>query len=327
MSTEGQDSKIKYIEFALKEDTHIPVFFQPWYLDIVCVRGHWDVVLYEEGDGRIAGFWIYFITRKYGQKGIIMPPLTPYSGIWIAPLTSTKKETQTKKTKNIIDHLVRQIPGGMALYTQSFTPEFTNALPFYWEQYTLTLRYTFIVNNLGNWTLNNVATNIRNKIQKASKTLTAAISEDRQTLYDLVADIMNAKNMKLSLTRDMFYALDDAVVKYRSRKIIAVTDQEGHIHAATYIIVDGDTAYMMLLGSDRKTRHNGAVPLAIYHSMIEVSGHVKKFDFEGSMLESLFDLFSGFGGDLVPFIRVFKTKNVFWDVLYRLKNQYDKGIR
>lgn len=327
MSAEGQVSRKKFIEFANKEGTRIPVFFQPWYLDIVCVRGHWEVVLYEEGDGRIAGFWIYFKTRKYGQKGIIMPPLTPYSGIWIAPLSSTKKETFTKKTKNIIDYLVRQIPKNLALYTQSFHPDFTNALPFYWEQYSLTFRYTFVIKNLENWTLNEVAANIRNKIHKASKTLTAALSEDKQTLYDLVADIMNAKNMKLSLTREMFYALDDAVVRYRSRKIIAVTDQNGHIHAATYIILDGDTAYMMLLGSDRQTRVNGAVPLAIYHSINEVKSHVKKFDFEGSMLESLFDLFSGFGGDLVPFIRVFKTKNLFWDILYRLKNHHDKGIR
>lgn len=307
--------------------TGIPVFFQPWYLDVVGARGEWDVILYEEGEGRISAFWVYFVTRKYGLKGIIMPPLTPYSGIWIGPLNSTKQETQTKKTKNIIEHLLKQLPTDVALYTQSFSPDVGNTLPFYWNNYSLGIRYTFIIEDLDNWTLNDTATNIRNKIHKASRILKTDLSEDRQTLYSLVADIMRAKNMKLSLTRDMFCALDDAIQKYRSRKIISVTDENGHVHAATYIIIDGDTAYMMLLGSDRSTRFNGAVPLAIYTSIMEVKDEVKHFDFEGSMLKSLFDLFAGFGGNLTPFIRVFKTKNVFWDILYRLKNHYDKGIR
>lgn len=323
----GIDPKTKYIKFTQKAGTDVPIFFQPWYLDIVCVRGTWNVVLYEEGDGLIVGFWVYFLIEKYGQKGIVMPPLTPYSGIWILPLSSIKKETQTKKIKTLIENLIKQIPEDVTLYTQSFPTQFTNALPFYWKKYTPTIRYTFVIEDLKSWTQKDMATNVRNKIQKASKSLTVEISQDRETLYDLVADIMEAKNIKLSLTRDMFYDLDNAVLQHRDRRILVVKDSTGHIHAATYILIDGDTAYMMLVGSDRNTRFNGAVPMAIYHSIIEVQGVVKHYDFEGSMLEALFDLFAGFGGELRPFLRIFKAKNMLWDILYRIKNYYDKGIR
>ncbi len=291
------------------------------------MRGSWDVALYEEGDGNIAGFWVYFKTKKYGRKGIIMPPLTPYSGIWIMDLNTSKAETKTKKTKSIIEYLISQGQHDYTLYTQSFHPNFTNALPFYWKKFTPTIRYTFIINELKNWNLGQVATNIRNKINKASRDLVPLISDDREVLYDLVFGILAGKGLHMALSRSMFYNLDDAIQKHRSRKIIVVKDANGHIHAATYIIIDGDTAFMMMVGSDPQTRYNGAVPLAIFHSILEVQSQVKKFDFEGSMLESLFDLFAGFGGELTPFLRIYKAKNIFWDSLYRLKNYYDKGIR
>jgi len=323
----SSDAKSKYIALTQKSGSSIPVFFQPWYLDAVSTRGIWDVVLYEEGDGTITGFWVYFLTRKYGRRGIIMAPLVPYSGIWIMPLTSTKQESQTKKTRAIIEHLLKHSIDGITLFTQSFHPNFKNALPFYWQKYTPTLRYTFIIETLKDWCIKEVATNIRNKIQKASKDLTPEISQDRETLYNLVYDILTDKGLKMALTREMFYDLDDAVLQHRDRRIIMVKDEKGHVHAATYILIDGDTAYMMMVGSDRKTRFNGAVPMAIYHSILEVQPLVKRYDFEGSMLESLFDLFSGFGGQLTPFIRIYKAQNAFWDILYRLKNYYDKGIR
>ncbi len=323
----SSDAKSKYIDLTQKSGSIIPVFFQPWYLDAVSVRGGWDVLLYEEGDGTIAGFWVYFLTRKYGRKGIIMPPLVPYSGIWIMPLTSTKQETQTKKTRTIIEYLLKQRMEDITLFTQSFHPYFKNALPFYWKKYTPTLRYTFIIESLKDWSIKHIATNIRNKIHKASKDLIAEISQDRETLYDLVYDILTAKGLKMALTREMFYKLDEAILQHRDRRIILVKDQNGLVHAATYILIDGNTAYMMMVGSDRKTRYNGAVPMAIYHSILEVQPLVNRYDFEGSMLESLFDLFAGFGGQLTPFIRIYKAQNVFWDILYRLKNQYDKGIR
>jgi hypothetical protein len=319
--------KEKYHKFLEQTHAKVPVFFQPWYLDVVCCKGQWDVMLSEDGDKSIIGFWVYYSTEKYGQPCIIMPPLTPYSGIWIYASQSTKNETKNKKNLSIVKELLDKIPQNITLYTQSFHYSFQNGLQFYWKKYTQTVRYTFYIDQLKIWSINDISTNVRNKINKASRILKYEISQNRERLYDLVYHVIKDKGMNLTLTKDMFYALDDAILQHSDRRIIIVRDNSGYIHAATYIIIDNDTAYMMMVGSDRTTRQNGAVPLAIYHSIIEVQPLVKHFDFEGSMLESMFDLFAGFGGELKPYYRFYKAKNIFWDILYRIKNHYDKNIR
>lgn len=319
--------KEKYRLFSESDDAKIPIFFKPWYLDIVCQKGSWDVILYEDGQEGIAGFLVYYTTVKYGRKGIIMPPLTPYSGVWLCNMNTTKIESQNKKSTSIIQKLIEGLPENISLYTQSFHSSFVNGLPFYWKKYTQTVRYTFFIEELKAWSIESIATNTRNKIRKASQNLIVETSDDTAALYQLVSQVMNDKGMQMTLTREMFFELDEAILKHSKRKIFIVKDHSGYIYAATYMVLDMDTAYLMMIGSDKNTRQNGAVPLAIYHSIVEAQLRVKHFDFEGSMLESIFDLFSGFGGVLKPYYRIYKAKNIFWDILYRLKNYNDQNIR
>jgi hypothetical protein len=319
--------KEKYRLFSESDDAKIPIFFNPWYLDIVCQKGAWDVIIYEDGNEGIAGFLVFYTTKKYGRKGIIMPPLTPYSGIWLNAMNTSKVESNNKKSTSIIQKLIEGIPQNISLYTQSFHSSFNNGLPFYWKKYTQTVRYTFYIENLKEWTIDNIATNARNKIKKASKNLIVEASDDKATLYHLVSQVMNDKGMQMTLTREMFFELDEAILKHSKRRIFLVKDTTGYVYAATYMILDVDTAYLMMIGSDKNTRQNGAVSLAINHCILEAQLYVEHFDFEGSMLESIFDLFSGFGGNLKPYYRIYKAKNIFWDILYRLKNYNDQNIR
>ncbi len=320
-------SKKTYIHFLNNTNIEIPIFFQPWYLDIVCSNGKWDVIVCEDNSGFVLGFWVYYTTKKNWQPVITMPPFTPYAGIWICSLPSKKTVTKNKKTTSIIRHLIERFPKDKTFYSQSFHYSFQNGLPFYWAKYNQTVRYTFYIDQVKIWSINDISTNVRNKINKASRILKYEISQNREKLYDLVYHVIKDKGMNLTLTKDMFYALDDAILQHSDRRIIIVRDNSGNIHAATYIIIDKDCAYLMLLGSNLTTRHNGAASLAIYHSILEVQPLVKHFDFEGSMLESMFGLFAGFGGELKPYYRFYKAKNIFWDILYRIKNHYDKNIR
>lgn len=81
----------------------------------------------------------------------------------------------------------------------------------------------------------------------------------------------------------------------------------------------------MLIGSDVISRKNGAIPFLLYNTIIECRERVTCFDFEGSMLESLYDLFAGFGGKQIPYYRIYKAKNIFWEIAYRIKSHYDKS--
>ncbi len=318
--------KQRYITWADTLD-ELPIFFRPWYLDKVCTNGVWNAILSITDSGEIEGVLLYYTTKRYGRKTIIMPPLTPFGGIWLPPLSTTKQVYKIRKESQIARRLLSALPTDAVLYRQSFRYEFKNWLPFYWKGFEQTTRYTFIIPDLASWSLSDTATNVRNKINKASSFLSVSVEDNAEIVYRQTFDVLKKKGIRLSWPEGFFTELDQAICENAARLVLTVKDEQQRIHASSYIIIDKDTAYLMLLGSDPALRQSGAIPLVIYHSILEATKHVNCFDFEGSSMESLFDLFSGFGGEMTPFHNIYKTKNMFWDIVYRLKSRNDTKNR
>lgn len=318
--------KETYIEWAETQE-NLPIFFRPWYLDKVSHYGKWDAIITAGKSGIIEGVWVYYSTQRYKQKFIVMPPLTPFGGIWIPELTSSKPVYKTQKQVSIIRKLLEKIPQNAALYRQTFVPQFDNWLPFFWKGYQQTTRYTFIIEDIQHWTIDKAATNVRNKINKASTELSITNEVSPELMFDQVADIMQQKGMPLIWSKEFFLNLDGELSRRGKRIILGAADKEGRIHATAYIILDGETAYLMMLGSDTTLRQSGAIPFVIYHAIRAASDHVNRFDFEGSVMESLFDLFSGFGGTMTPCYSIYKTKSILWEMLYMWKTRKDKRNR
>ena len=59
-------NKDKYIQYCLIEKK-VPIFSQPWWLDIVTEGGDWNVCLVEKG-GEIVASMPYIVTRKFVFK-------------------------------------------------------------------------------------------------------------------------------------------------------------------------------------------------------------------------------------------------------------------
>jgi hypothetical protein len=320
------NNKQKYRQFC-KSPQNLPIFFHPDWLDITTSGGDWDVVVTTDNDDNITACLPYFITKKYRQNAIIMPPLTPYGGIYIIQNNAAKVETHTKNEKEIITALIHSLPKNIVYYSQSFYYNFTNWLPFYWQNYQQTTRYSFIIEDISKWSLSDVATNIRNKIRKAEQALEIIHLDNPEIIYNQVHHVLNNKGIKFMLSLDTFSKLDTWLHANSKRMILGVRDNSGKIIASIYLIFDQDKAYSMLIGSDVNHRKNGAIPFLLHHAILESGKKAKSFDFEGSMLESLFDLFAGFGGTLKPYYRIYKAKNIFWDIAYRIKSYYDKSNR
>lgn len=318
--------KEKYKLFC---DTYpeIPIFFQPFWLDNVMSGGDWDVIMNTDSTDNINSFLVYYTTTKYGRKVINMPPITPFSGIIILNDGTIKVESKNKKIVSLTLNLLDQLPKNIIYYSQSYHYTFDNWLPFYWNQYVQTTRYSFVIDDLIKWSLDDVSPNIRNKISKASKLLHIEELENIDILYDLIKKSLTNKKLSLNITKNQLQNLDDQLQTRGQRLILGAKTDSGEICASIYVVFDSKSAYNLLLGSDPLLRQNGAVPFVIYHAILESSKRVKTFDFEGSMLESLFDIFSGFGGSLKPYYRIYKAKNIFWDITYRIKSYYDKSNR
>ena len=318
------DKKQKYREYC-RMHHNLPIFFHPEWLDITTRNGSWDVVITTDKIDQITGVLPYFLTKKYKRPAILMPPLTPYGGIFITSNHAVKTESQIKNERQIIQQLIEGLPKDIVFYSQSFYYNFNNWLPFYWQKYHQTTRYSFVIDDLKSWSKDDIATNIRNKIKKAEKELEIKVLADPTVVYQQLSDVLQNKGIHFSLDKKTFLMLDAWLLNNDNRLILGAVDSDGKIYASIYVVFDGDVAYSLMIGSDLSSRQNGSVPFVIYQAILEVQKRCKRFDFEGSMLQSLFDLFAGFGGTMKPYYRIYKAKNLFWDIAYRIKSHYDKS--
>ena len=190
-------NKILYQQFC-EQENEIPVFSRPWYLDAVCQTAseNWDVILLEE-NGKIIASWPYMIREKFGFRFNLSPKLTKFLGPYIV----SRKRSQ-KQMHKICATLIAKLPSSK-IFQQNFHYNFTDWLPFYWEGFEQSTRYSYILNNLENLdqVYQNFSSDYRNnKIKKAESTIKVVDDLDTQTFFEVA--MMSFQRQKLPLPFD-----------------------------------------------------------------------------------------------------------------------------
>jgi hypothetical protein len=122
--------------------------------------------------------------------------------------------------------------------------------------------------------------------------------------------------------------LDKKLSLKNKRKILVAIDKNNQIQAAVYLVFDLNSVYALLIGSDPYNRDNNGAVHYLLSQAIEISSkYADTFNFEGSMIKGLASLYSSFGAKQLPYYRIYKAKNIFWDIAYRIKSYYDKSNR
>src|SRR5690606_9647771 len=120
-------SQQQYYRTLVDLHREVPVFFRPWWLDIVCHT--WDVALVEQ-DGQITGIMPYQVEKKAGIRLLRNPPLTPYQGPWIRPAQDMEPYKLWNREEDIFNRLWAQIPA-FDSYDIMTMPGFQNFLLFH----------------------------------------------------------------------------------------------------------------------------------------------------------------------------------------------------
>src|SRR5699024_9271998 len=125
-----------------------PIFSRDWWLDTVIGEDYWDVVIVEKNNEIIASL-PYLHTRKLGFTISAMPKLTQNLGPWIKYPANPDYLYANKIAfeKKILNQLICQLPE-FSYFNQNFNHKVTNWLPFYWNGYQQTTRYTYIIKKL-----------------------------------------------------------------------------------------------------------------------------------------------------------------------------------
>lgn len=297
---------IAYRNFARNEKS-LPIFMRDWWLDAVC-GDKWDVSVVERG-GVIVAAMPYTLKQRYGMTIITQPPLTQTLGPWLK-LSNGKYSNSLGHEKDLLAELISQLPT-FSDFKQSWNFKNTNWLPFYWQGFHQTTRYTYRLEDLTDLDVvwSEFSENIRREIRKASNRFKLKVRTDLDLndFLELNHQTYNRQGKGLPYSIEFINRLDRASAENNSRQIFIAEDLEGKRHAGVYIVWDEQSAYYLLGGADPKLRSSGASSLCLWEAIKFSSTKTKSFDFEGSMIEPIERYFRAFGAIQTPYFLVSKT--------------------
>jgi lipid II:glycine glycyltransferase (peptidoglycan interpeptide bridge formation enzyme) len=285
--------------------TSIPfnsIFQQPWWLDAMA-PSQWEEVTVER-DNEVIARLPFVKKQKYGLTILSRPPLTQTLGPWIKT-SEGKYLTQLADQKNLMTQLIEQLPTYDYFYCP-FHHSIQNWLPFFWQGFSQTTAYTYVLENLEDpdmlW--RDFRENIRREVRRAQKKVVIRTDLGIDKFLEVNALTYERQGIQFPYDPEVVRRLDYACEKHDSRRIFFAEDAEGKIHAAIYIVWDENSAYYLLGGGDPELRSSGATSWLMWEAIQFASKVTKKFDFEGSMIESIEQFFRAFGAKQTPYLRV-----------------------
>jgi Acetyltransferase (GNAT) domain len=285
------------------------LFQKPWWLDAVAPE-QWKEVTVENKSAVLARL-PYVIKKRRGFTLLTQPQLTQTLGPWLRP-SKAKYAKQLSEQKDLMTELIQKLPP-FDYFSHNFHYSITNWLPFYWQGFEQTTRYTYVLENLTDigkvW--DGMMPNIRTDIKKAQYRYDLQIRTDLSLdkFLDVNELTFTGKGEKPPYTRNFVHRLDNACKAHNASKMFFAQDNEDKIHAAVYIVWDENSAYYIMGGGNPILRNSGATSLCIWEAIKFSSTVTQKFDFEGSMIEPVERFFRAFGAKQMPYLRISKTNS------------------
>ncbi|MHB0937005.1 MAG: GNAT family N-acetyltransferase [Armatimonadota bacterium] len=280
------------------------IFAQRWWME-VATDGGGRLLGCFNGDRLVAGMPIW-PCRTLGVRRLRQPPLTPYWGPLLRPL-----EGKPQKRSSTEMHILRALAEALAPWPDINTQwhhSLANWLPFYWNQFTQSTRYTYRIPDLSDLGCLEKACH-----DAVGQQLRAARRAGLQ-IEDMVDPEVVARLNRLSMARQGTGGSEELYRRWQGfaraageRNCLfttAAVDAEGNIHAAMGMVWDDRCAYALVNGADPAFHGSYATTLTLWREIEYAAGVVPEFDFEGSMVESVEQFYRRFGGTLQPYLHI-----------------------
>lgn len=306
-----------YAHLASQES--FPFQGQPWWLDAVCGPEGWDVGIVFDQDGQPIGALPYGKLGWNGLPVVKMPPFTPYLSIWLRDMGSEKQVGQYHWEHKILNELIAQLPRKW-VFDQQYAPAFSNGLVFSGKGWRIHTRYTYILDTKlpPDLMWRDMESATRNLIRKAKGIVRISSEGTPAELYELIRISYARKGEKPPFSLEELSRMDDCLRQRNLRTIFKANDEHGNLHAACLVVWDQNSAHGLLNGAHPDFRQSGAVYRLFWTILKESARRGLPFDFEGSMLPQIERVFRSFGARRVPYLRVVRYQNRFFEALAAL---------
>lgn len=306
------NNKELYAQLCANEKA-ICVFMRPFWMDAVCGADNWDVILHFDGEGKVDAAWPYYFRKQRGKLVITHPPETQIQGPWLRRDPAWSEEKRLGFEKETLYAMIDELEAkGILSFYQQFPLDFTNWQPFYWKGFGQQTRYTYRIDDISDPEAVLAAFN-----RAKRKNINKAVKEGLEVKFDLPAkDFYENHKMTLALQHAVisysfgdFQRMYDAAYANNAGRTIYAVDKDGNIHGALFNIWDSKTCYDLISTIDPRFRNSGAATWLVYEMVKLMSGKVKAYDFEGSMIEGVENSFRQFGTRQTPYFGISKDNH------------------
>lgn len=302
-------NKEKYRKFC--EKNYVPIYSQPWWMDAVCEPENWDVWLYESGTDVLAAMPYYF-EKRGNYRYITKALMTQTNGIHFKRIPGSKLVAEAKFQEKVINAACAHIKGlGVDVYEQQYPPSFQNWQPFFWNNYTNVLRYTYIIPDTGDWAKveENISTNYRKNIRKGQRLTSISAWTDKDAFYTEHERVFLRQGKRCPFGREFWNRLYDACTAHEAGQMFRAVDNGGNLHALQFLVWDQRYVYLLFGGYMPEFSSSQAYPALIYHGIRLAHEKGLAYDFEGSMVRQIAVAIRQFGAVPTPYYRIRKVFN------------------
>ena len=302
-------NKEKYAEFC--KITYIPIYSKPWWLDSVCGPENWDVWMYDNGEEALASM-PYYMEQRGKYRYITKAPLTQNNGLLFKRDDTRKPVTVAELQEKVINAACEFIKEQhLDVFEQQFHRSFQNWSPFFWNNYTCILRYTYVIEDTSDMekVAEDFSANYRKNIRKGQRLTQVSMDITKETFFEEHEKIFLKQGLTSPISREFWYGLFEACQAHEAGQLICAKDETGNIHSLMYVIWDEETAYPILGGYMPEFSNSQSYPALTYHSICMAHDRGLAYDFEGSMIQRIAKSFRQFGGTPMPYYRIRKVFN------------------
>ena len=295
------------------------IFGKSWYLDALNI--HYRILVAIKNDEIISGI----ILTKNEIKTYSNPLLVKYLGIYYKPFKGKSYNIITQQNKVaslLLNELVK-----FKTFDYTFHPSFVNWLPFFWKNFRQQTLYTYYINFM-NKSIEEIFSNFHSKLKNEIK---YAQMQQYQIVYELDFDLFYRIHEKTFLRqggRSPFKKNELAtfcrvLTKKKAIQLIGIKDSKNTLMAVSGIVYDQHISHLLFNGFDPNTISRGANEYLIFKTIEFAYDKSIYFDFEGSMLKSIESFYRKFGGELMPYSRIWQN-NFFNSVKQKMIKLYKK---
>jgi hypothetical protein len=295
----------------------LPLFFQPWWLDMVC-DGSWNVALVKDIQGNIEAVLPYQVEQKWGFKLLRNPILTPYLGPVFFPPKEIKEGLQRLDwEEETINTLLVQLPSYHYFQFHSL-PGFNNFLPFLHKGFSNTNRITYQID------LHQTEAVLLEKMQKRRRRYIRNGDEELMIVsgeyyanqfFELHRKTFEKKKDKYLYSKPFLEQLMQAAAENKASKFWAITEKNGTLVGALWVVYDHSNMYQLLSAFSEENTHHAAISLLTWHAIVEAKKMgLQVFDFEGSINAGIEPFFRKFGGDRANFLAFEHNRSKLWQL-------------